>query len=199
MKKRFSLLSFIGSLLLGMIVLVIAVNCTLLVKGMINKDEIPDIFGYFPLYVQSDSMKDEFETGDLIIVEKAPLRKVRVGDIVSFYEIGTDRSAIVTHRVVDASEKKKVMYYTTRGDANDSDDKDLMSYENYIGIVRFKVDGLGKVMMFFQTTGGMVTAVAAPLFGFVVYDSLRRAKENSKARKENESLKKELEELRKKN
>ena len=49
---------------------ILCFNCILLVKGMINADEVPSVGKYIPLIVESPSMEDAIMTGDLIISKK---------------------------------------------------------------------------------------------------------------------------------
>ena len=56
--------------------------------------------------------------------------------------------------------------------------------------------GMGHVVMFMQSTPGLVVCIALPILLLIGYDALRRRKYDKQQQADTEALLKELEELR---
>lgn len=186
------ILNVIGTVLCIVLIPILIVNIILIVKGMTNEEEVPQLGGYYPMIVLSGSMEDTIMTGDLIIGKSADITEVKEGDIISFY----DGSSVVTHRVVKIDTVDGEIQLTTRGDANNTDDAKKVTKATLIGKYIRLFPGLGNVAMFMQTTKGLVICVVCPIIVFVLYDVIRRNKFAKQEKAETENLKAELEALR---
>ena len=60
---------------------VLLFNCVLIVKGMLNPNEVPSIGKYIPLIVVTESMEDTIKAGDLIICEKVDAAEIKENDV----------------------------------------------------------------------------------------------------------------------
>ena len=60
-------LTIVGIIMCVILIPILIVNCTLIVKSFINKEDVPDFGGYLPLIVLTDSMYPEIKGGDLIV------------------------------------------------------------------------------------------------------------------------------------
>ena len=58
-------LTIIGIILCVILIPMLIINCTLIVKSLINKDEVPDFGGAVPFIVLTDSMYPDIKSGDL--------------------------------------------------------------------------------------------------------------------------------------
>ena len=96
-------LSITISLLLG-----IFIFCNLTYDGLIVK-----IFGIGILEIQSGSMEDELDIGDVIIIKEC--EEYQINDIVTFK---VDNKYLVTHRIVKQSGNS----FFTKGDNNNTID-----------------------------------------------------------------------------
>lgn len=167
---------------------ILIVNLTLIIKGNVNPDVPPDVFGIAPLAVTSGSMEgenpDSFSTGALIFVdilseeEKAELS---VGDIVTF----RSGESYVTHRIVTLNfgSGGELVSVVTRGDANNTNDG-AIPLSNIVGKCVGSVGGLGSFSMFLQTPGGILVFVGIPVLAFIGYDILRITLYNRRVRAE---------------
>ncbi len=184
-KQVKTILAIVGVALLGLILLTfLAVNVTLIIKGSVNKDVPPDIFGTAPLAVVSPSMKgdspDCFDQGALIFIrilgdeDKQSLQK---GDIICF----RDDDVFVTHRIVAVNQNNgQTVSFVTMGDANNTTDGTIL-LENVVGKCVGSVAGLGNFAIFLQTPWGILVFIGIPVVAFIVYDVLRIRAENKKA------------------
>ena len=191
-------LSVIGLILCVIFGLMLLCNLTIIVKGTLNPDTPPSVLGITPLVVQSGSMSgtapDHIEVGDLVFVDKIDAKDLKEGDIIAFME----NKIVVTHRIVaiETAEDGSLIF-TTKGDANNTEDSEPVAEDKLVGIYKGSVPKLGDFALFLQQPLGMILFIGVPLFAFITYDIIRRQKY---ARKENKSameMEAELERLRK--
>ena len=55
-----------GLVLCIILIPMLIINCTLIIKSFVNKDEVPGIGGVMPFIVLSPSMEPDIMTGDII-------------------------------------------------------------------------------------------------------------------------------------
>lgn len=195
--KRQKLLTIIGTILCVILIPILIVNLTLIIKSYTNTDEVPSIGGVAPMIVLTDSMLPEISSGDLIIVSQADPASVKVGDVIAFFDPASKGSSVVTHRVIEIVEKDGVTKWKTRGDNNNTEDRELVPFENLVGIWKgIRIAGAGHVAMFMQTTPGLIVCVGCPLLLLVGYDVLRRKKFEKAQQADTDALLAELEQLR---
>lgn len=97
-------------------------------------------FRYRLLVIATPSMTGELNVGDAVIWEKYDGDLIEEGDVVVFTKTA---ETMVVHRVVKIQRLNGEVYYTTKGDANDSADPGYITAANIEGIVRFKVSHIG--------------------------------------------------------
>ena len=102
----------------------------------------------------------------------------------------------MTHRVIEITKDENGIAFRTQGDANNTEDDDLIPAKNVVGIYSFKLSGVGNVVMFMQSTTGLVVCIALPILLIIGYDALRRRKYEKQQQADTDALMKELEELR---
>ncbi len=196
------ILSVVGIVLCVILIPIFVVNVTLLIKGFTNKKEVPSIGGIAPMIVLTDSMKGEakdcFDGGDLIFVKSIDAKDVKKGDVITFFDPASSQNSVLSHRVVEVLEEDGKLYFKTKGDNNNTEDKTAPSEEDLIGkYTGFRIANAGHVAMFMQTTGGLIVCVLVPIILLVGYDAVRRAIYNKKHKQDKDELLAELEELRK--
>ena len=168
-------LTIIGIVMCVILVPILIVNCTLLVKSFINKDEVPDFGGTLPLIVLTDSMYPDIKSGDLIICKAVDAKDVAIGDVISFYDPAGKGTSVVTHMVIDIINEDGKISFKTKGINNNTEDRLPVPSDNlvaeYTGI---RIPGAGNVAIFMQTTPGLIVCVILPIILFVGYDVIRR-------------------------
>lgn len=156
---------------------IFAINLTLVIKGSIDPDVPPDVFGVAPMAVTTGSMDgdeaDSFAEGALIfvrILDEEEKQALQEGDIVTFRTNG----AYVTHRIVTVNldAKGEVASVTTKGDANSANDGAIL-LENVVGLCTGSVAGMGSFAMFLQTPVGIVVVIGIPVLLYIAYDVTR--------------------------
>ena len=190
------ILTIIGTILCVILIPILIINITLIAKSFINEDEVPSIGGTLPLIVLTDSMYPEIESGDLIICHTAEAKDIKVNDIISFFDPAGNGTSIVTHRVIEIVEENGEIFFRTRGDHNNDEDKELVPAENLVGVYKTRIAGAGHIAMFMQSTAGLIICVVLPIILLVGYDIIRRRIYEKNNKQDTDALLAELEALR---
>ena len=192
--RAFTVLGVILCLILAPILIA---NITMIVKSYTDSDKVPSFGGYCPFIVLTDSMVPTINGGDLVIDKVVTdAAEIQKGDIISFFDPASRSQSIVTHRVIEITKDENGIAFRTQGDANNTEDDDLIPAKNVVGIYSFKLSGVGNVVMFMQSTTGLVVCIALPILLIIGYDALRRRKYDKQQQADTDALMKELEELR---
>ena len=189
-------LTIVGTVLCVILIPILLINITLIAKSFINKDEVPSIGGTLPLIVLTDSMHPEIDSGDLIICNTAEAEDIKVNDIISFFDPAGNGTSIVTHRVIEIVEEDGEIFFRTRGDNNNTEDKELVPAENLVGVYKMRIAGAGHIAMFMQSTAGLIICVVLPIILLVGYDVIRRRIYEKNKKEDTDALLAELEALR---
>ena len=190
------ILNVVGAILCVILVPILVINVTLIAKSFFNKEEVPSIGGMLPLIVLTDSMVPEINSGDLIICNTAEAEDIKEDDIISFFDPAGNGTSVVTHRVVEIVEKNGEIFFRTRGDNNNTEDKELVPAENLVGVYKMRIAGAGHVAMFMQSTTGLIICVVLPIILLVGYDVIRRRIYEKNKKDDTAALLAELEALR---
>ena len=173
--KTHKVLTVIGIIMCVILIPILIVNCTLLVKSFINKEDVPDFAGTMPLIVLTDSMYPDIKSGDLIICKTVDAKDVNEGDVISFFDPAGNGTSVVTHKVVEVIEENGERSFRTRGINNNTDDKLAVPADNVIAVYTgIRIPGAGNVAIFMQSTTGLIVCVVLPIILLVGYDIIRR-------------------------
>lgn len=186
-----------NAVMIGVIIALIVVllplliiNLTLIIKGSLNPDMPPDLFGTAPLAVTTDAMAGEeegcFSDGALIFVkllEEDEKESLKEGDVVTF----RSEELFVTYRITEVvrGEDGSVHSFRAIGDKDAKEGVNVpltVSPENVIGVVTGSVAGLGGFAMFLQTPVGALVFVGIPVVAYLIYDISRIALSNKRAK-----------------
>ena len=193
---RHKVLTGIGVALCVFLIPIVIINCTLIVKQALNKDEVPSVGGIFPMIVLTDSMAGTFNAGSLIVCGQVSAEDVRAGDIICFFDPSGNGTTTTTHRVQEVKNEGGEISFVTKGDANNTADSKPVPADKLVGRYIFHIEGLGSVAMFMQTTPGLIIFAVLPILVLVAYDVLRRRAWDRKKDSETDALVAELAALR---
>ena len=179
---------------------VLFVNAVILINSWVHPNEIPSFFGWKPFIVLSGSMESEIYSGDIVVVKEVDKENLKVNDVIAF----KNDDIVVTHRIVEIVNENGTTKYITKGDNNNTQDKDYVLPENVEGLYQFKVSNLGNLAMFIQTpTGmGMLVCLSIPILLLILVQVSENAKNKKYIKEEvgkKRRMEEELEELRKQN
>lgn len=112
---------------------------------------IPRLAGYKIYSVISGSMEPEIPIGSLVYIKSAELKSIMEKDVIAFYG-GRDSNAIITHRVVNNNVVTGEII--TKGDANQTVDRNPVSYSDVIGKVEYVIPKIGQLAQVFTGRAG---------------------------------------------
>ena len=143
---------------------------------------IPTVAGYKPFVVLSGSMEPEIQTGAIAYNNThAKVEDVKVGDVIVFK---LDKS-YVTHRVISINDDNT---FTTKGDANQTEDLAPVKFENFKEKTVFTIPYLGKALKLIQTRNAVFILVVAVGLT-IVYAIFSEDDEKKKKSKEDKKIK----------
>ena len=105
--------------------------------------------------VISGSMEPTYSVGDLLYVKTVDPDSVKVGDPITF--VLNEDLVVATHRVVKIDSENRL--FTTKGDANESEDAAPVHFNNLIGVPIFAIPLLGYVSAYIQSPPGLYVAI----------------------------------------
>lgn len=117
--------------------LIVLISLIIIVQKVTNNKE--SFFGYRIFRVQTRSMIPKYQIGDVILVKKQDVDKIKVGDDVTYLgESSSVKGILITHRVIDIQEVDGKKEFHTQGIANNLEDP--VVHGNQInGVVQFKM------------------------------------------------------------
>ena len=153
---------------------------TIIIKGAVNPKSPPSVLGITPIIIQSESMSgnapDHIEAGDLVLIGKADadIEQLSEGDIIAFMK----GKVVVTHRIINIEKSEDgSLIFTTKGDADNTEDSELVTSDNIVGIYIGRIPRLGDFVMFLQKPLGIVLVIGIPVVSFIIYSIICRKKE----------------------
>ena len=174
-----------------LMVLIIIVNLILMVQIYIFKEELPDVFGTFPLIFLNDAGSPLVQDGDFTICQKINdenIAGLKEGDIVTHF-------ADAGHTKMIVCQVKSVNGNTATLVPQNSNHRYDLSADDIVGTVRLSIPILGYIIYFLSTIPGFLLCVVIPVFGFTEIYLYRRRKSENEAMDEESMLLAELEEL----
>lgn len=130
----------------------------------------------FSLYtIISPSMEPNIKVYDVIVdVRVTDPKTIKKGDIITFISSSSISSGFtVTHRVNDIIENENGISFKTKGDNNLTPDSSLVTADNVLGKVAFKIPQLGRIQFLLASKGGWICLILIPALGIIIYDILK--------------------------
>ncbi|MBQ8606176.1 MAG: signal peptidase I [Clostridia bacterium] len=190
------ILTVIGIIMCIVLIPMLITNVTLIVKSYVNPDKVPDVGGYMPMIVLTESMQGTINAGDLIVIKTAKPEDIEKGDIITYFDPKSSKNSTTTHTVIDIKTEDGKLMFETKGDANNAADTEPIPADKLVGeYTGIRIPGMGKVAMFMQTVPGLIVCVVLPLLLLVGYDVIRRRKFEKAKQTDTDALLAELEAL----
>lgn len=162
-----------------LVVLILIVSIIVVMLSLTSKSSgVPNIFGIAPLSVQTESMEDTINPGDLIFCTLTEIDdEFQKNDIVTFPIELNGEKVLNTHRIVEVVKDQNITYYKTQGDnkeTNPEPDKDLQTSSTIVAkYTGTKIPGLGTVLSFIRTQLGFFLCILLPMILFFIYEAVR--------------------------
>ena len=161
------------------VVLILMVSIIVVMLSLTSKSSgVPNIFGIAPLSVQTQSMEDTINPGDLIFCSLSENEEeFQEGDIVTFPIKINGEQVLNTHRIVEVVKDQNITYYKTQGDnkeTNPEPDTDLQTSSTIVAkYTGTKIPGLGNALSFIRTQLGFFLCILLPMIIFFIYEGIR--------------------------
>jgi signal peptidase len=139
----------------------------------LNNDAGKGFMGFKLFTVLSDSMKPEFQAGDIIISKIVDSKELKVGDIITFY---SSNGLIVTHQIQEKIVHESKDAFITKGTNVNQVDNDPALAENVIGRYSFSIPKAGLFFQFLKTTMGYITLILIPFLIIITINGVKFVK-----------------------
>lgn len=170
----------VSAILYIVLIPIIIFNLTLIVKSFLNPNQTPDFFGYKSFVIMSGSMEPTIKKGDAILVKEVPENAIRMNDIISFT---TQNKTNVTHRIIGIAEENGKRKYTTKGDNNNTEDKERITYEQIDGKYQFKMSQFGVIINILKSKFTLMILVLIIILITCYKSRIKKRKEQRKEKR----------------
>lgn len=170
---------------------VLIMNLSIMMQAKKDKDTVPSVFGIKPFMVLSGSMETEIQIGDLILTRVVDPSTLKVDDVIAFRD---GEGTVTTHRIIDIVIQEGVTYFITKGDNNNSQDKNLVEFKDVEGIYIGRIPGVGSLMKSLSEPTTILVIVVGITIVFVIGFMISYRKQQERDRKEFLEYKKRLQE-----
>lgn len=134
------------------------------------------LFGAYVII--SPSMVPNINVLDAIVTMRTDAEKLKKNDVITFISNDPSHKGItITHRIVGIKKTANGGYaYRTKGDNNNVEDKTLVSYNEVLGKVIFRIPYIGYLQQFLTTKFGWILVIIIPSLIIVVGDVVKVVK-----------------------
>ncbi len=160
---------------------VLILNLYVMFQAKTNEDKVPSVFGYKPFIVLSGSMETKIHKGDLILTKIVNPETLKVDDIIAFRD---SENTVTTHRIVDIVVEDGITYFITKGDQNNTQDRNLVEFDDVEGIYIARIPSLGAIMDKLSEPGTIVVVIVGITAIFVIGFLISSKKQQDLERRE---------------
>lgn len=128
------------------------------------------------LSVKSGSMEPSIKVGSIVMIK--PQKIYRKGDIITVFD-SANHKITITHRITNLNISNNEKFYTTKGDANKTEDSEKRLEKDIVGKVLLTVPFLGYAVEFARTKYGLILLVIIPAI-IIIYKEVDNIKTNFK-------------------
>lgn len=134
-----------------------------------------DILGIRSMVVLTGSMEPSISVGSIIFVSKDIF--YQTGEVISFKN---SQGITITHRIIDKLVENGAVVFKTKGDANNTQDNELITSGSIIGKKVFVLPYLGRITAFLKTPLGFISLIITPALIFIAFEVFNIKKEMEK-------------------
>lgn len=163
-----------GSRIAGNLLRCVGYLIIVFVLGVCLGISLPKFAGYNAYVVVSGSMEPNIPVGSIAFAKETDPSQLQVGDVIVFIDPARGTTPI-THRVVTNDTAAGTI--TTKGDANEREDVNPVTYDNVIGKVSMHVPHIGLVATALSSFLGKLIAVILLAEAWLLIEIGRRLKE----------------------
>ncbi|MCD8249038.1 MAG: signal peptidase I [Lachnospiraceae bacterium] len=149
------------------------------------------LMGWNMYSVDSYSMTPAYPINTLVIVKPIEPETIQVGDVVTY--VLNEDGVLVTHRVTAIDRSNET--FTTKGDANESEDASPVLWGNVVGKVVIGIRGLGSPLRTLTSEEhrpiviGVIVGLLVLSFGWDIVSGQRKKRKTKKSKEEETKIK----------
>lgn len=153
------------------IAIILAALCTYTSYVSTSGNGVPSIFGLRIMSIQTESMYPTLKPGDLIFdTGIKDTSELEVGDIITYWTVIDGERVLNTHRISEIYDGGGYLIFQTKGDNNTIEDSLTVHESEVIGQYNgMKINGLGKLFDYLQTSTGFLIVVVIPVAIFFLF------------------------------
>lgn len=153
------------------IAIIMAAMCTYVSFVSTSGNGVPSILGVRVFSIQTKSMYPTFEPGDLIFDSAVKdSSDLEVGDIITYWTVIDGQRVLNTHRIIQVYDGGGYRIFETQGDNNTVADALTVHESEIVGKYNGKkLDGVGKLFDYLQTSTGFLLVIVIPVAIFFLY------------------------------
>lgn len=168
-KKENKVLKVVSNILFVIFMLIMAFLIFITAQSRFTGQE-PSLFGHRFYIVDTGSMVPTLPVDSMIIVREIDATSnIEKGDIVTYY--AGNGNTRVTHRVAQVVEDEK---FITRGDANNTDDPNILDRDRIIGKLVLTIPYLGTVFRTLSSKIGIAILITLGLMWIIAPIVIKR-------------------------
>ena len=157
--------------------ILIIYNIVLIYASYASRENTVSFFSYKAYVISTTSMEPELNKGDVTIVKKVAEKDLKVGDIITF----KIHNNIITHRILSIEDG----VYTTKGDNNNIEDSEKITYADIEGRQILKIPYLGNFVGLMKN--GIIIILTILIF-LIFYLNKIQSKQKSEVRREKKKI-----------
>ncbi len=170
-KKVFSVVRRVFTILLLVFTVFMMIFTIISVTG-IEGDS--GLLGYRLYIVLSDSMREDFGVGDIVVARETDVSSLEEGDIISFRSIDpANYDEVITHKIKGPTIYEGQAAYITYGTTTGDEDAYPALASNIQGKFVFSVPKAGYVFQYLRSSVGYVTLIFIPFLLLIVMEGVR--------------------------
>ena len=148
----------IGRLFTFLLLLIIAPVMVFLTSLIIDQNGKHNFFGYTYFVVATDSMEPEIMVNDCVILKHVSSEEeLKIGDDIGYVN---ENGLVIVHRIMDIeTDSAGRTLYKMKGINTSQYDALKVSFDSVVGKRVATLSVLGNTIVFFRTTGGIITLV----------------------------------------
>ncbi len=153
------------------IAIILAALCTYTSYVSTSGNGVPSIFGIRIMSIQTESMYPTLKPGDLIFdTAVKDTSELEIGDIITYWTVIDGERVLNTHRISEIYDGGGYLIFQTKGDNNTIEDSLTVHESEVVGQYNgMKINGLGKLFDYLQTSTGFLIVVVIPVAIFFLF------------------------------
>lgn len=174
MSARKTLSTFFSILTTVVFVCAVCFTVVVVATTLVSGRSEASLLGWKPYVVLSDSMRSEFEVGDIAVSHAVDPAALEPGDIVTFASVDPESyGEVFTHKIRAITEYEGEQAFVTYGTTTGDDDAYPAPFSRVVGQYAFRIPQAGYVFEFFKSPMGYVALVLVP-FSLLIGLQIRR-------------------------